>query len=1534
MALTLAQIRNNHPKFESLNDDELFSYLSENSYKNIDPAELAKKVGYFTPEQRDRDIFSDTGVALKQGAERIPGTILGVGDIVAGLGGFNRPFNRSAEALGEITGIEPAKWANEAESQYSPDMQQAQANIDAVWADPNSSAADKALAYAKNPRASYKSVVSSIPEMLAGGILSRELQLAGMGARLAVGAGEGIVMAGDQMEGIDKSVSPEKAATASLITGVGGAALGMAGNKMAHYAGLGDVDELLLRDRIRPNLLDLGNSNKPKLGLPARIAGSALVEGPGEEGSQSVIETASKNYAEGKPLTEGMARNVTEGSIAGSFMGGAVSARILDPNTSVDDAINTMTDSLSHTAEQPPSINAGEYEQNFQDAANRYGIPVDFLKAIAQQESGMRQFDAHGKPTSPGTSTAIGMMQIIPRWHPEFDPQKLSGNAEYNINAGAKFISDLMREHDGDLSTVAKRYYGSRDAAANQKYANSVLGKMSGEIPVHQPFSTQPRFKDLPNAEAIVQNRTIPGKSILSPIDDQYRPSGYVPGETSEVWVKPDTEELVRNSVENIDNKPFAHLGGILSNARDKQPLPATDDRSATERGDVTGMPDGSNAATTQSGTNNELQNEPKLASGSANKVDAQLFVPTHHDTFDKEPVMRIGDNKYVNEQQHGAMQRGEQSPYFEFSDDEVTPIESAKNESTNIARQSQAITTKNTIQPTTLPEVKSVQKASKAKAQDQGQTTGITTPGASVTQHSVSKDRLAVESQLHMPIYAQKGDDGLFRPQYKDTKERVYQNDSISFNTPIEVMSFINDERFKTKNSSQDITPTHLQASEPLAGAAPKAEDYVSGGDYQAAKLKWHQENKAALQKKSRYQTGLNALNKRISNAKITADKLLNRPAGIVPPAIHAEAYKNANNRHLVLIAERDALIAKHQLQQKQPIEQAKPASKESKPAPQDNQVGEAAAQGQAKDGVISSLQYGDKLIVVKRNANGKSIDIFVNGGLSSFKIPESKVSIEISKIKRQYDFYGPSNQAANTQSPAPSAEQMDDRTVESGNASENIDKGRPAVSNSGEVTNKTTYERAERFKGVAAGIEAARNTLAGISLGKKFGQTLDDYLAENPAIKKMHDKANAYIAKKTHTSPTHLPERSSSKLDQDQSNGSTLAPELSNKLREAHKVHGRSVTRDKVQTMISRVQGEVDASESGRQHLTPTAINKRMQQLDRLKHDLALFDIPKSQLNKNQASYEELQSLVRNLTDGGGVVIMADGKRSQSTNPDWFINGAFVTLKADGNQYASQPSVAQIKQAVNDYSAGNKLKPLQQSIINSLNDVLDALEKSSNRNYPADFDYEETLLAIDIENKLDQGVITLDDIDDALDEYDDSIPFGVTGNELTAQQLDDFWGLDEQTESEKGTGISQEKALDSYTETELAANEREQKQLDNQTKAAELKAKQKERADKEVDTVADEMFGNIGTDDIFGGNPLTNLGRAEKSQPTQESNSNKQLGTNYLKDRDFLKHMAKQPVHNEDGSVVKDDNVMKYINRIDKQIKAYEAFIKCVRG
>jgi hypothetical protein len=64
-------------------------------------------------------------------------------------------------------------------------------------------------------------------------------------------------------------------------------------------------------------------------------------------------------------------------------------------------------------------------------------------------------------------------------------------------------------------------------------------------------------------------------------------------------------------------------------------------------------------------------------------------------------------------------------------------------------------------------------------------------------------------------------------------------------------------------------------------------------------------------------------------------------------------------------------------------------------------------------------------------------------------------------------------------------------------------------------------TWERAERFKGVAAGIEAARTSLAGLALGRDFGESPDAFFARKPAARAQYEAAHAYLERHTRRNP-----------------------------------------------------------------------------------------------------------------------------------------------------------------------------------------------------------------------------------------------------------------------------------------------------------------------------------------------------------------------------------------------------------------------------
>jgi hypothetical protein len=86
----------------------------------------------------------------------------------------------------------------------------------------------------------------------------------------------------------------------------------------------------------------------------------------------------------------------------------------------------------------------------FQEAADTYGVDVNLLTAIAKQESG---FDA----SATSSCGAQGIMQLMPA-----TAQSLGVTDAYdpyeNIMGGAKLISQLLNQYDGDVSLALAAY--------------------------------------------------------------------------------------------------------------------------------------------------------------------------------------------------------------------------------------------------------------------------------------------------------------------------------------------------------------------------------------------------------------------------------------------------------------------------------------------------------------------------------------------------------------------------------------------------------------------------------------------------------------------------------------------------------------------------------------------------------------------------------------------------------------------------------------------------------------------------------------------------------------------------------------------------------------------------------------------------------------------------------------------------------------------------------------------------------------------
>lgn len=120
------------------------------------------------------------------------------------------------------------------------------------------------------------------------------------------------------------------------------------------------------------------------------------------------------------------------------------------------------------------------YDEYFEDASEKYGVPVDLLKAVAKVESDF-------KPTVVSSSGAVGIMQLMPATARSMGVED-SYNPQQNIYGGAKLLSILLEQFDGDVDCALAGYNAGAGAVERaggvpsyaQDYVDKVLGYYLG----------------------------------------------------------------------------------------------------------------------------------------------------------------------------------------------------------------------------------------------------------------------------------------------------------------------------------------------------------------------------------------------------------------------------------------------------------------------------------------------------------------------------------------------------------------------------------------------------------------------------------------------------------------------------------------------------------------------------------------------------------------------------------------------------------------------------------------------------------------------------------------------------------------------------------------------------------------------------------------------------------------------------------------------------------------------------------------------
>jgi len=108
-----------------------------------------------------------------------------------------------------------------------------------------------------------------------------------------------------------------------------------------------------------------------------------------------------------------------------------------------------------------------EYKHVFQAAEFQYNIPYGLLARQAWQESRFREDIITGKKMS--AANAQGIMQIVPRWHPDVNPLDPVASIMY----AAKYDTELYRAF-GTWELALAAYNWGPSNVANAKHKRSV----------------------------------------------------------------------------------------------------------------------------------------------------------------------------------------------------------------------------------------------------------------------------------------------------------------------------------------------------------------------------------------------------------------------------------------------------------------------------------------------------------------------------------------------------------------------------------------------------------------------------------------------------------------------------------------------------------------------------------------------------------------------------------------------------------------------------------------------------------------------------------------------------------------------------------------------------------------------------------------------------------------------------------------------------------------------------------------------------
>ena len=118
--------------------------------------------------------------------------------------------------------------------------------------------------------------------------------------------------------------------------------------------------------------------------------------------------------------------------------------------------------------------------------ARHYNVPLEFVRAVVEQESGWKRCAVSSKG-------AAGLMQLMPHTAERLRVRDRC-DIRQNVSGGVRYLAWLMKKFHGDLRLVAAAYYVGENTVQRRGLAYSNPEVVSYVASVRERFARQQKF--------------------------------------------------------------------------------------------------------------------------------------------------------------------------------------------------------------------------------------------------------------------------------------------------------------------------------------------------------------------------------------------------------------------------------------------------------------------------------------------------------------------------------------------------------------------------------------------------------------------------------------------------------------------------------------------------------------------------------------------------------------------------------------------------------------------------------------------------------------------------------------------------------------------------------------------------------------------------------------------------------------------------------------------------------------------------------